>query len=101
MGMRLQAFKEFVHKRQCVETGMGCVDQLDPPKREIKSEFLPAHLELHFETLFQQLRNGQHVGDCICPHHRFVMSYLAKLDIVRCGPKARPAWVVAAKPWQH
>ena len=48
MGMRLQAFKEFVQRYSSVWKQVWAVrDQLDPPKREQdEREFLPAHLEL-------------------------------------------------------
>lgn len=48
MGMRLQAFKEFVKRYSSVWKQVWAVrDQLDPPKREKdEREFLPAHLEL-------------------------------------------------------
>ena len=48
MGMRLQAFKEFVQRYSSVWKQVWAVrEQLDPPKREQdEREFLPAHLEL-------------------------------------------------------
>ena len=48
MGMRLQAFKEFIQRYGSVWKQVWAVrDQLDPPKREQdEREFLPAHLEL-------------------------------------------------------
>ena len=48
MGMRLQAFKEFVQRYSSVWKQVWAVrDQLDPPKRDQdEREFLPAHLEL-------------------------------------------------------
>ncbi len=48
MGMRLQAFKEFVQRYSSVWKQVWAVrDQLDPPKRQQdEREFLPAHLEL-------------------------------------------------------
>ncbi len=48
MGMRSQAFKEFVQRYSSVWKQVWAVrDQLDPPKREQdEREFLPAHLEL-------------------------------------------------------
>ena len=48
MGMRLQAFKEFVQRYSSVWKQVWEVrDQLDPPRREQdEREFLPAHLEL-------------------------------------------------------
>lgn len=48
MGMRLQAFKEFVQRYSSVWKQVWSVrDQLDPPKRnQDEREFLPAHLEL-------------------------------------------------------
>ena len=48
MGMRSQAFKEFIQRYSSVWKQVWAVrDQLDPPKREQdEREFLPAHLEL-------------------------------------------------------
>ena len=48
MGMRLQAFKEFIQRYSSVWKQVWAVrDQLDPPKRERdEREFMPAHLEL-------------------------------------------------------
>ena len=48
MGMRLQAFKEFVQRYSSVWKQVWAVrEQLDPPKREQDERaFLPAHLEL-------------------------------------------------------